>query len=387
MSGGGTAGHIYPALALAAELEKRGHTLCYVGTPDGPEARLAPDAGLDFTPVRAAGFNRAHPLTLLTSSLVIARSALKLRRVFKRERPDVVVGFGGYVAIPVGLAARFQRPKVSLVVHEQNSVPGMTNRFLARYAQSIAVTYPQSAALFREQHKKRDAAAPRLNVVVTGDPVRAEVLAGQRERGRRQLGIGADALVLLVFGGSRGARHLNEALVRILPDVLARYPQLHVVHASGAGEHEQVRAETQSLIDQGGAGAVAQALKDRYHLFAYLDDIADILAAADLAVTRAGATSIAELSALGLPAVLVPFPHATDDHQTSNARDLVEMGGALMLPDSQLDSAEFVAILDGLLSDAQRRDTMEAATRRFGRPNAAALLADCVEAAAFRTKG
>ena len=380
MSGGGTAGHIYPALALAAELKARGHTLSYVGTPDGPEASLAPAAGLDFIAAPAKGFDRSRPLTLLTSSLVIFKSALVLRRHFKKWRPDVVVGFGGYVAIPVGLAARFQRKQIPIVVHEQNSVPGMTNRFLARRARLIAVTYPQSVALFRTQRAKHDPLGPRLKVMVTGDPVRPEVLAGDGKRGRRRLKIKAGALVVLVFGGSRGARHLNEATIRVLPELLERYPQLHVIHASGPVEHKQVQAAIDELAAQGGSGA--KAIKTRYHLFPYLDDIADILAASDLAVTRAGATSIAELTALGLPAVLVPYPHATDDHQTSNARDLVAAGGALALPDAELDDAVFMATLDELLSDRERRDTMAKAARRFGRPNAAMLLADCVEAAA-----
>ena len=381
MSGGGTAGHIYPALALAAELRSRGHTLSYVGTPDGPEARLAPAAGLDFIAAPASGFDRARPLTLLTSSLLVLRSAAKLRRTFKQWRPDVVVGFGGYVAIPVGLAARFQIKRIPIVVHEQNSVPGMTNRFLARYASIVAVTYPQTAALFREQRAKSDPSEKPLKVVVTGDPVRSEVLAAEGERGRKRLGINGDALVLLVFGGSRGARHLNEALLRVLPELLARYPQLQVIHASGAGEYEQVRAAAEELTKHGDFDG--KALSARYKLFPYLDDIADILAAADLAVTRAGATSIAELTALGVPAVLVPFPRATDDHQTTNARDLVAAGGALALPDTELDSADFMATLDELLSDGKRRDTMAKASRRFGRPDAATLLANCVEAAAL----
>lgn len=380
MSGGGTAGHIYPALALAAELKARGHTLSYIGTPDGPEASLAPAAGLDFIAAPAKGYDRSRPLTLLTSSFLILRSALALRRHFKEWRPDVVVGFGGYVAIPVGLAARFQRKQIPIVVHEQNSVPGMTNRFLARRARVIAITYPQSALLFRAQRAKHDPPGSHPNIVVTGDPVRPEVLAGDGRRGRRRLKIKVKELVLLVFGGSRGARHLNEATIRVLPELLERYPQLHVIHASGPGEHEQVRSAIEELTSHG--GPEAKAIKARYHLFPYLDDIADILAAADLAVTRAGATSIAEVTALGLPVLLVPYPHATDDHQTGNARDLVAAGGALALPDAELDDAVFMATLDELLSDAERRDTMAKAARRFGRPDAALLLADCVEAAA-----
>ena len=380
LSGGGTAGHIYPALALAAELTARGHTLTYVGTPDGPEARLAPAAGLDFCAAQAAGFDRARPLTLITSSVRVLASALKLQRFFRQWRPDVVVGFGGYVAIPVGLAARWSRPRIPVVVHEQNSVPGMTNRFLARSARVVALTYPQSAKLLRDPASGRTA-----RVIVTGNPVRPEVLAADGARGRACLGLSAEALVLLVFGGSRGARHINEALIGALPELLARWPRLEIIHASGTGEYERVREATDDLACKlsasSGTHTLAQALGERYHLFDYLGEIADILAAADLAVTRAGATSIAETTALGVPVVLVPFPHATDDHQTGNARDLVAAGGAVMLADADLDSADFMRTIDELLSDARRRDTMTKAARAFGRPDAASLLADCVEAA------
>ena len=369
MSGGGTAGHIYPALALAAELKSRGHTLVYVGTPDGPEARLAPAANLDFIAIKAAGFDRARPLTLITSSFIVAGSALKLCRFFRQWRPDVVVGFGGYVAIPVGLAARWARPEIPVVVHEQNSVPGMTNRFLARHAKVVAITYPQSAELLRASAQAaRDRHVTRPRMVVTGNPVRPEILAADRARGRKRLNIPEDGLMLLVFGGSRGARHLNEALVRNLPDLLERFGQLHVVHVAGPAEYESVRA--------------ASCEPARYQLFSYLDDIADVLAAADLALTRAGATSIAELTALGVPAMLVPFPHATDDHQMGNARDLVAAGGAAMLSDDRLDHTDFMQSLEELLSDARRRDTMTKAARAFGRRDAALLLAGCIETAA-----
>jgi len=358
LSGGGTAGHIYPALALAAELRSRGHELVYVGTPQGPEAHLAAEAGLDFVAAPAAGFDRARPWTLLTSSLKIARSAWKLRRFFTQWRPEAIVGFGGYVAVPVGLAARLVRPPVPVVVHEQNSVPGMTNRFLARHACAVALTYPQTAEHFGGRR-----------VVLTGDPVRPEIRGADPVRGRARLGIPPEALMLLVFGGSRGARHINEALVRELPELLAADPALHIVHAAGPEEVESVREQTRTA-------------PARYHLFAYLDDIADVMAAADLALTRAGATTIAELTALGIPALLVPFPYATGDHQTSNARDLVRAGAAVMLPDDQLDGPEFADILRELLADGHGRDTMARAAQSLRGHDAAESLADLVESVA-----
>ncbi len=220
MSGGGTAGHVYPALTVAEQFAAAPDEVVFVGTPDGLEARIVPAAGVAFRPLAASGFDRARPWTLVTSSLRIAASTFRAWRWLGAERPDAVIGFGGYVSIPVGLAAALRR--VPLVLHEQNSVPGIANRFLSRFASAIAVTYEESASRFT--HPDR--------VVLTGNPVRRAVLDADRTRGRRALGLPADAPVLLVFGGSRGARHLNTALVA-LRDRLLSVPGLQIIHVAG----------------------------------------------------------------------------------------------------------------------------------------------------------
>lgn len=344
---------MYPALTVAGHLAAEHDDVFFVGTPDGLEAHLVPEAGVAFMGLPAAGFDRARPWTLLTSSARIAVSTVRAWMWLGRERPDAVIGFGGYVSIPVGFAAIARR--VPLVLHEQNSVPGLANRVLSRWADAVGVTYEESAALMA--HPER--------VVVTGNPVRQAVMGSSRQEGREKLGLSPGATVLLVFGGSRGARHLNSSLVGLSQRLLS-IPELQVIHVAGKAEVSAVRAALQGA---GGDGA------GRWRVLDYLDDMGSALAASDLVVARAGATSIAEITALGLPAFLVPYPYATDDHQTKNAATMVAHGAAELVADSDLDGERFGDALAGLLGDPVRRASMSAASRALGRPDAAERVA------------
>ena len=344
---------MYPALAVAGRFSVAPDEVLFVGTPNGLEARLVPEAGVAFRGLRAAGFDRARPWTLLTSTATLARSTLTAMRWLREFRPDVVIGFGGYVSIPVGLAAVLRR--VPLVLHEQNSVPGMANKFLSRWAIKVGATCPESARLLA--HPER--------VEVTGNPVRPAVLFAEKTAGRAALVLPAEATILLVFGGSRGARHLNSALVG-LRDRLLDGEGVQIVHVTGAAELATVR----SALDAVGGDAGG-----RWRVVDYISDMGSALAASDLVVARAGATSIAEITALGLPSVLVPYPYATDDHQTKNAASLVEHGAAELVADADLDDERFGDIVVGLLSDPSRRATMAAASRALGRPDAAVRVA------------
>lgn len=340
---------MYPALTVAERFAAAPDEVLFVGTPDGLEARLVPAANFAFRGLRAAGFDRARPWTLLSSSLRIAVSTIVAWGWLGTWRPDVVIGFGGYVSIPVGFAALLRG--VPLVLHEQNSIPGLANKTLSRWARAVGVTYEESAALL--MHPER--------VELTGNPVRSAVLASDQVHGRATLGLAADALVLLVFGGSRGARHLNSALIAQRARLLA-LENLQILHVTGAAEAESVAA---ALEAAGGDG------DGRWHVIGYLDDMGSALAAADLIVGRAGATSIAEITALGLPAVLVPYPYATDDHQTKNAASMVAHGAAELIADADLDDERFGDIVTGLLGDPARRATMAAASQALGWPDAA----------------
>ena len=357
---------MYPALTVAGLLGDGGRDeVLFVGTPNGLEARLVPEAGVAFYPIASAGFDRGNPFTLVTSVARVAVSIGRALGLMLRWRPDVVAGFGGYVSLPVGIAAVLTR--TPLVLHEQNSVPGMANRFLSRWAKTVAVTYESSM-----KHMKRPERA-----VMTGNPVRAAVTAASRDAGRERFGASGGDVVVLVFGGSRGARHLNEALVRLWPRV-AVLPDVRVVHVAGVTEAPSVRrAMAQALAAPGG----------RYQLFEYLDDMGGAIAAADVVVSRAGATSIAEITAIGRASVLVPYPYATDDHQTLNARAVSVAGGAVVVPDAELDDTAFEAAVLSIVSDGAKRDAMAAAAATLGRPDAGRSVARVIREAAPGTKG
>lgn len=359
LSGGGTAGHINPALAVAEVLESRGHTVLFAGTPQGVEARLVREAGIPFTAFEAAGFDRSRPASIVSAVAKILKSTRDAKRWFADVRPDVVVGFGGYVSIPVGRAAEIMN--IPVVVHEQNSVMGMANKYLGKRAKAVALTYEVAGSALDDMSK----------VVVTGNPVRSSVLAAKREDGRAMLGIPGDALMLLVFGGSLGARHINTAVCALKQRLLA-VDDLFIVQVTGPKELEAVEADL----------ALTDEEKRRWKLFGYQDRMGETLAACDMVVSRAGATSLAEISALHIPAMLVPFPFATEDHQTTNAKAYVQGGAAYMMPDDQVEGDRFAELLFSMVGDAAVRDRMREASKAFKTKDAASRLADVVIAAA-----
>ena len=366
LAAGGTAGHINPALALANELRARGHEVRFYGTKKGMEATLVPQDGFAFEGLDVSGFDRSRPWTGVTALLKMNRAKKALLEEFACQgKPAAAVGFGAYVCFP--LAAAAAKAGVPLVLHEQNSVPGMANKALAKDAALLALTYPVSEAKFAGK------LGPDTRVQVLGNPVRASVLAPTREQGREALGIPADAKVLLIFGGSLGAAHLNKAACALRDELLAR-PDLYVVHAAGKKDYEQTR-EALALTDE-------QAR--RWRLSPYIDDMGSCLAAADLVLSRAGASSIAEIAARGVPSVLVPYPYATENHQAVNALLLKDVGGAVVVDDEALDGEDFGRDFLALLDDGARIADMRARVESLGYSGATAALADAVEAVAAR---
>ena len=368
IAAGGTAGHINPALALAQELADRGHEIRFYGTGRGMEAQLVPAQGFAFEGLDVSGFDRSRPWTAVTA-LVKMRAARKhlLAEFAVQGAPAAAVGFGAYVAFPLADAAAHRG--VPLVLHEQNSVPGMANKALAKRARVLALTYPSSEALFAGR------TGSTTQVMVCGNPVRRSVLAATRAEGRAALGIPEDATLLLVFGGSLGAQHLNRCVAQ-LKERLLQIPNLYVVHAAGARGYEDAQA----------ALALTDEEARRWHLMPYIDDMGSCLAAADLVLSRAGASSVAEIAARCVPSILVPYPHATADHQTTNARFLVDAGGALLVTDADLDGEAFGQELLGLLADPARRAAMRRSLEGLGQDQAAVRLADAVEAAMGRAE-
>lgn len=363
IAAGGTAGHVNPALALAEELDARGHKVRFFGETRRLEGKLVPQAGFDFFPVNVTGFDRARPWTLATALAHLVHEERRLARAFRADAdlmPDVAVGFGAYVELPLMRAAA--RLGVPVVLHEQNSVPGLANKQTARSASLIAIAQPSVRATFEQR------AGSSTRIEMTGNPVRRSVLAGDRARGRKALGVPEDATLLLVFGGSLGAHHLNQRMVE-LKDRLLGMEGVHVVHSTGADDFEWTRDQL----------ALTEPEQKRYRVQAYIDGMGDMLAAADLVLSRSGASSVAEIAALAAPSVLVPYPLATADHQTTNARFLVDAGAAVMFADADIDGDAFADEVCGLLASPERRAAMRAAARDLAQDQAAARLADAIE--------
>ena len=363
IAAGGTAGHVNPALALADELRDRGHEVHFFGESRRLEGTLVPKEGFPFHPVHVTGFDRRRPWTLVTALMHLSHEEHRLIDAFgsgELPMPDVAIGFGAYLELPLMRAAA--KLGIPIALHEQNSVPGLANKRTAKSARLIALGQPAAEDVMRS------CAGRSSEVVFTGNPVRSSVLEGDRSRGRVALGIPQDATVLLVFGGSLGARHVNERLASLKRELLA-IEGLHVVHSTGKNGYD----ETLRALD------LTDAEASRWRVMPYIDDMGDTLAAADLVVSRAGASSVAEIAALAVPSILVPYPLATADHQTTNARLLTDAGAAVKFSDDDIDGDAFRDELLGLLGDAPRRASMREAARRLAQDKAAAMLADLLE--------
>jgi UDP-N-acetylglucosamine--N-acetylmuramyl-(pentapeptide) pyrophosphoryl-undecaprenol N-acetylglucosamine transferase len=360
VTGGGTAGHVLPALAIAEAMVVAGHprsAIHYAGAQRGIEARLLPPTGHPFTLLPGRGIQRRLTLANVAAVASLLRAGVQAVRLVRRLRPSVVVAVGGYASVAVGLAAVLCR--VPLLVAEQNQSPGAANRLLARFAVASAVSFPGTAL-------------PRA--VVTGNPIRPEILTRAERRDQDQaeakasLGVDPHRRLLLVFGGSLGARRINDAVLGALPGWRSR-PDLAVHHVVGRRDWGDISAQAPSDL-----GELA------YRAVEYEDEMPTALAAADLAVCRSGSSTCFELAAMGLPSVLVPSPHVTADQQTGNARHLVDAGAAELLADAELSGPTLAEAVDRLLDDDGALRAMGAAARRWARPDAAAEIAALAEA-------
>jgi len=348
---GGTGGHVFPALALARALKERSYEVVWLGTRRGIEARLVPAAGIPVEWISIGGLRGKGVATALLAPFRLARALWESLRVMRRYRPLVVVGLGGFVTGPGGLAAWLSRRP--LVIHEQNAVAGLTNRLLARFATEVLEAFPSS---FGPGRRTRE----------IGNPVRREFFALPAPEARFAARSGA--LRLLVVGGSQGATRLNA----VVPQALAQLaPRLAVEVRHQAGERWI-----------GAAREAYAAAQIEAEVVPFIDDIAAAYAWADLVVCRSGALTISELAAAGVAAVLVPFPAAVDDHQTRNAGFLVGQGAAVLLPENELTPARLAAELERLGVDRATLLQMAKRARALSRPRAAEDLADATLAAA-----
>lgn len=347
IAGGGTGGHLFPGIALAEEVTTRHpkNDVVFVGTNRGLEARVVPANGFKFEAIPSRGLKGMGLVKLVLGLLTLPLSFLASVRLLLRYRPDVVVGVGGYSSGPVVMAAWLLR--VPTAVQEQNALPGLTNRILGKVVKAVFLAFEGAKSGF-----------PPAKCHVIGNPIRRKLMENfLRSR------VAHERFQILVFGGSLGAKNLNAKVLEALPLLAAKKGELEILHQTGKHDVERIR---EGYAAQGFQATVKE----------FIDDMSEAYAKSDLVVCRAGATTIAELTVCKKASILVPFPYATDDHQTKNALALVEAGAALMLKESELTGERLANEVLGLLGDRARLAKMEKAAGLLGRPEASKELAD-----------
>jgi len=347
IAGGGTGGHLFPGVAIAEEFRKRNETnnVLFIGTKRGLEARVLPDIGFALETLEVEGIKGRGVVRSLAALLKIPRSLIQSRGIIRDFGPDVVIGVGGYASGPAVLAARFMG--VPTAIAEQNAIPGETNRILGRFADRIFVSFPETTRWFRPDR-----------VRVTGNPIRAAIAGGQRRE--RKPG---DPFTILIFGGSQGAHRINLAVLEALPRLGDLKGKIRIIHQTGKEDMEMVKK-----------GYGDQAVEA--DVLPFITDMASAYGKADLLVCRAGATSIAEITASGKAALFIPFPFAVNDHQTKNAELLVNRGAAEMIPERDLSGESLSGIIRRLVETPGRIGEMERNAASLGNARAAADIVD-----------
>ena len=359
VSGGGTGGHIYPALTLIRTLEKKVQNLqvLYVGTHRGLEADIIPKEGIPFETVDLQGFKRSlSPENILRAAKAI-QGVGRAMGIVKKFRPDVVIGTGGYVCGPVLMAASLLG--IPALIQEQNVIPGITNKILSKFVDKIATGYQEANSAF-----------PASKVVFTGNPIRSQVMWERCQDDYEAFGLKPGVKTVLVSGGSRGARSINRAMVEVLRHYEGR-SDVQIIHATGQGEYEDIMSRIK-------AAGIDLNLSENLQVRPYLYNMPQAMAIADLAVFRAGATGLAELTAKGIPAILVPYPYAAENHQEFNARAVEKAGAAKVILNKDLTGEVLIKAIDELLSDEGRLQSMSQASKKLGRPQAADNIAELI---------
>jgi len=352
-AGGGTGGHLYPALAIADEIMRRhpDAVIVFVGTEGKIESRVVPGRGYPLLTIWISGFRRRLSAGTLLFPVKVFVALLQSALILWRKKPDVVIGTGGYVCGPVVAAAQILGRRT--LIQEQNSVPGATTRMLAPRADEVHIAFEHSGSYLR----RRD------NIRLSGNPTR-DILGGvTREEGARFFGLDARKKTLLVFGGSRGAATINAAMAPLAGSLAGG--GIQVIWQTGDVDFETLRRAF---------GEYREEVK----LYPFIEKMECAYAACDLAVCRSGATSLAELTRTGVPSILIPYPYAAADHQTENAKAMAEAGAGILVPDAEAATL-LPAAVRGLLNDGERLQTMGKAARLLGKPGAAGVLADAIE--------
>ncbi|MEW6599630.1 MAG: undecaprenyldiphospho-muramoylpentapeptide beta-N-acetylglucosaminyltransferase [Nitrospirota bacterium] len=347
IAGGGTGGHIFPALALARELRNTvaDARITFVGTARGLEARVVPKEGYDVRFIRSEGLVGKGIFKTLSALFKVPLSIIDSYDILKGIRPDIVLGVGGYSSGPVVLCAKMMG--IPTIIHEQNTVPGLANKVLGKFVDSVAVTYHESIANF-----------PEYKTYLTGNPIRAEILKGSRERGWESFSLARDRFTIFVFGGSSGASSINKAVAESLVYLEPLKDNIQFLHQTGEKECDSVKE-------------VYRAKEFRGTVIPFAYEMADAYAVADLIISRAGATTLAELTACGKAAVLIPYPYAAANHQEINARKLWDIGAAQMILERDLNGKTLSDMIKHLLDEPDAIAEMERISKSLGSSDAA----------------
>ncbi|WAK02738.1 undecaprenyldiphospho-muramoylpentapeptide beta-N-acetylglucosaminyltransferase [Methylobacter sp. YRD-M1] len=333
---GGTGGHVFPALAVAQSLAEKGWQVSWLGTRKGLESRVVPENGIEIDWLSVSGVRGKGIMAKLKAVLMLAKACMQALRVLRRRKPDVVLGMGGFVAGPGGLMAKLLG--IPLIIHEQNRVPGTTNRLLAKIANRILEAFPDS---FSKEVKAE----------CTGNPLRKQFLSRLDDSGRRS----NQAIHILVVGGSQGAQILNE----VVPEAVRQLKDVKIKHQTGTAMFEQVKSRYEAL----GVNADVSA---------FIDDMVSAYQWADMVICRAGAMTVSEVAALGVPAIFIPLPHAIDDHQTANARYLTDAGAGICLMQKDLNAATLAEQITRML---KQLDAMSKTAKQCARLDATEVVA------------
>ncbi|WP_427338498.1 undecaprenyldiphospho-muramoylpentapeptide beta-N-acetylglucosaminyltransferase [Caloranaerobacter sp. DY30410] len=349
ITGGGTGGHIYPALAIANKIKKeiQGATILYVGTEKGLEAELVPREGFDFRAIRVKGFRRKLSLDTLDSIKTLFQGLNDARKIINEFKPNVVIGTGGYVCGPVVFISALK--KIPTLIHEQNAYPGVTNRILSRFVDKVAGSFEESIKYFYDSNK----------VTITGNPIRDDFLKINRNKVKS---IQKDSPLILSFGGSGGQKKLNEAMLEVIQKNIGG--KMQIIHVTGKRFYEDFIENLNKKL-----GSI-ERLEENIKVLPYLYDMPNVLASSDLVITSAGAITIAEITAVGVPSILIPKGYTTENHQEFNARALEKQGASVMILEKDLNGEILNKKINELINDKNKLKYMAQQSRRLAKIDA-----------------
>jgi len=352
IAGGGTGGHLFPGLAVAEEFKKRASLIevIFVGTEHGIEARVVPREGYPIRFLRAEGLVGVSIFKKIKASVKTFYSFIDSYNIIKKLRPDIVMGVGGYASGTTMLTAFLM--SIPTMILEQNSIPGLTNKILGRFVKTVCITYQESFSFF-----------PREKTFLTGNPVRLQILKGSIKSAYRLFSLERGLFTVFVFGGSSGATSINRAIVKALNNMHDLKGKIQFLHQTGVRDYESIREAYRKL---GFKGTIAP----------FIYQMGEAYAVADIVISRAGATTLAELTALGKPAILIPYPYASGQHQELNARKLLEMGAAKVILDSELEGEALARNIRELYMNETMRAEMQRNSMAIGEPEASARVVD-----------